>query len=521
MARQGNRRTLLLGVLLLAIAGLAVSQLWPSPEPPQSGAHTNQSAYQTPAVDAFMAQVIAASKIDDPLERCLRMPDPPGSHWHADAVDAYCHNRTVKLLDARQFRQSIAEGKGAEVDRILDGYLQTQMHDRKYTAIFDQATYRAGFHDTSDETRKAIDDWKRQRPDSAFAMAASGMQYHAAAFAARGSDMGSKTSDDQWRAAQQQALLARRDLDRAATMAPSMSVIYATMLSNGVLTGDHRYAASAIQRGLASQPNTLALRLTQAAMTGEKWGGSTEWVAQQAKDAEIAARDTPVLWVAVGRARIEAATEGGMVPPVDGRFLALADEVATGSDFGKLADQARRAHKYDQALILAVEAIRFDNDLPDPLDVIGQAANHGAYRDWGKAELIRAAREHPESADTVGYAGVWLRYLGEPALAEPMMIYASQHGHDNWVYARLGDFYTHEGHDYAKARIIAEELIRRDPDNGDGYVIRACIERDTNDPNRFRSAREFVERFGNDSYQAGPVAEMRAWLASHPEPAPT
>jgi hypothetical protein len=165
-----------------------------------------------------------------------------------------------------------------------------------------------------------------------------------------------------------------------------------------------------------------------------------------------------------------------------------------------------------------VEALRFDSELEDSLGIIGHLATKGYYPDWARAQLVRGAHDHPDSAGVAGTAGVWLRYLGEPGIAEPLMVYATEHGKDDWVLARLGDFYTHEGHDYAKAHVIAEELIKRNPRNGDGYVIRACIERDTNDPHRFMSAKDFVERFGSDPYQQGPVAEMRAWLAAHPEP---
>jgi tetratricopeptide (TPR) repeat protein len=344
------------------------------------------------------------------------------------------------------------------------------------------------------------------------------MQYQAAAFAARGADSASKTSEEQWRGAQDQAALAQRELDKAASMTPAISSIYATMLSTGVLVGDHRYAMAAIQRGLAVQPTSLTLRLTQAAMTGEKWGGSTAWVKRQAEAAAVAARDTPLLWVAVGRARIQAATDGYLRSPADGRFLALADEVATGSDFNHLANNANRADKDDEALVLAVEALRFDNEQGDALDVIGRAASHGVYRDWGKAELIRAAREHPDSVDVAGNAGVWLRYLGEPALAKPLMIYATEHEKNDWVLATLGDFYSHEGKDYAKAGAIADELILRNPDDANGYVIRACVDKDTNSPNRYHSARDFLERFGNDPRQQGPATEIRTWLSTHPEP---
>lgn len=518
MAKQGNRRALLLGVLLLAVAGLAAVKIWQPPAQTQANLQRIAPVTGSPALGAFMVQVQSASKIADPIERCLHMPDPPGSHWHTDGVAAYCRYRLTELPDIAQFRSLIAAGKGDEVDRLLAGYLQTQMHDPRYPAIFDQAVSRAGFHDASPEMRAAIDAWMRQRPDSVFAVAASGMQYQQAAFAARGADVASKTSEKQWHSARELAQLARRDLDRAATMSPAVPTIYGDMLRMGVLTGDRRYATEAIERGFEVQPNSLTLRLDEAGFTGRKWGGSTAWVARQAEDAAIAAKDTPLLWVAAGSAHIEAATEGYLSPPADGRFLALASEVATAYDLSQLAADANRAGKNDEAFVLAVEALRFDNAQGDALYVVGNLGSKGYYRDWATAELIRATHEHPESVDVAGDAGVALRRLHEPALAEPLLVYATEHGSDDWVLATLGDFYSHEGGNYAKAGTIADELIRRNPDNADGYIIRACVDKDTNDPNRYRSAKEFLARFGNDPHQQGPASEIRAWLAANPEP---
>ena len=516
MAKQGNRRTLLLGVLLVAAAALGAVRIWPAPEVPatESRVVTAPSA----ALDAFMTQVMAASKIADPVERCLHMPDPPDSHWHAVGVEAYCRYRLTDMPDVARFRSLIAAGKGDEVDRILSGYLQMQMHDARYPAIFDQAMNRAGFDDATPANRAAIDAWMKQRPDSVFAVAASGMQRQQAAFAARGADLASKTSEDRWRAARQQVELARRDLDRAATMSPAIPSIYVDMLRMGVLMGDRRYTMAAIERGYAVQANNLGLRLEQASFTGRKWGGSTLWVARQAVDSAVAAKSTPLLWVAASHARIEAATEGQLVLPADGHFLALASDVATAYDFSKLADAAHRANKNDEAFILAVEALRFDNSQDDAVYVVGQLATKGYYREWAKAEVVRAAHEHPDSVDVTGRAGVVLRRLHEPALAEPLLVYATEHGADDWVLATLGDFYSHEGRNYAKASAIADTLIRHDPDNADGYIIRACVDKDTNDPNRYRSAKAFLERFGTDPHEQGPAAEIRAWLAANPEP---
>lgn len=515
MALKEHRRALLLGGLLLALAGLVTSQLRNSGDPLTA----TDGRPSSKTLSAFMAEVVTASKIKDPLERCLRMPDLPGSHWHAEGVAAYCRYRYDESLGTVRFRELIAAGKGDEVDRILEGYLDTQMHDPAHAGRLDEAMYRAGFSDASPATRAAIDDWKRQRPESAFAVAASGLQYLASAYEARGYAYASETSDEQWAAARKQALKAKEEFDRATTMTPLLPSVYTGMLNLGSLVSDEEYVRSGLELGLAIQPGNAGLRLTQIAFSGRKWGGSKEKVEQLAEETAKVAPKAPLLWVAVGRARLEAITDDGLKNPPLGDFIAAADEVATGSDLSELARLAQRAQKNDEALIIAAEALRFDNSQPDALYIVGWFGWKGQYRDWAKATLEQAAADNPESGEVASYAGAWLRHIGDPSTAERLLLFAREHDPTNdWSLSVLGDFYSHEGKNYPKAADIAEELIRRDPNSANGYVIRACVQMDTNHPDRYTTLHAFLDRFGNDPEQQHPAAQMRAYLAAHPEP---
>jgi hypothetical protein len=46
----------------------------------------------------FLAAVERAENIADPVQRCLAYPDPPGSHWSANAVHAYCQYRYQPII---------------------------------------------------------------------------------------------------------------------------------------------------------------------------------------------------------------------------------------------------------------------------------------------------------------------------------------------------------------------------------------------------------------------------------------
>lgn len=466
-----------------------------------------------------MAQVIEASKIADPLQRCLRMPDPPASHWHADGVAAYCRYRYQPTMTPSQFRQLVAEGKGAEVDRIMTEYQRTQAEDATDESRLDGAFYRMGLTEFTPETRRAVDSWKKQRPQSAFAVAASGFQYHSAAWAARGEDAASDTPNEKWAAMRGLAALARTELDRAATMRPLVPLVYADMFSLGVLTGDREYAAAAMARGLAAAPGAMALRLIQASMSVSNWGGSPQMLLDQARNAEATATRYPLLWVVVGRAKMKAATDPSLAKHLKMNFLAAADEVATAVDLAGLADQANRDGQFAEALILAVEAWRFDDSEPDALYVIGVASRHARYDDWARATLKTAVRNHPDSVKVARNAGIALLVLNEPAEAEHLLSYVLERDpNDVWTLTQLGSFYLNSAQRYDKVKAIADTLIRLDDDNPDGYALRAFEQIETDDPGRYKSIRVFLDRFGQRDGEQYPSDNLRSYLAEHPEP---
>ena len=86
--------------------------------------------------------------------------------------------------------------------------------------------------------------------------------------------------------------------------------------------------------------------------------------------------------------------------------------------------------------------------------------------------------------------------------------------------AELGDLYNHAGHQPEKAEALADTLISRYPDIPDGYIVRACNQMDHNLDGRYGTIHYFIDHFGDRSDFKSQVAEMRAYLASHPEQLP-
>jgi hypothetical protein len=356
--------------LALALAGTASSA--------RAGAPENFSA--------FVQQMSAAGAIDDPLQRCLKMPDPPGSHWHADGVAAYCKFLHSGTLTGPEIGRMVDAGRAADVDNAFEGY--------RKAGLLDAAFLHAGFRDSTPAMRKTLDAWKRQRPDSAFAVAASGAQYVNAAAKTRGRATMDKTRADQVYGMRMEAEYAAREFARAEGMKPAVPTMYADMFALGRMMGSDEYAMASREKGLALDPVSFSLRSISAAMSSPKWGGSDELVGSMEREAAALAPSHPILWVAAGQAHIERITSGQARTPPAMKFVAAAEDV---SSIRALTDLMRSAHYYEfdnDASVLAQEILRFDNGTYLAVYDLGEIyAEDFATAPWAMDMLRRAGKD--------------------------------------------------------------------------------------------------------------------------------
>ena len=260
-----KHRQLWLALVLILVAIVLIGRVW-------NEWHGKNEAKQSASdYTAFVAAVHAADDIADPLQRCLHYPDLPGSHWDNETTSAYCRLHNRHTLQLSEIEALLKQGKAGEVDRAFQSYLDTQLHDPKQPGSLDAAFYSAGFDDAKADTRKIIDMWKQQSPDSAFALAASGEQYVDAAQQARGTGWVRDLGDNQVVGMHQQLVLARQDLDRAVKLLPSITPAYSSMVDAGALEGDDDYSYQAAKNGLAVDPANFALRLQMMNLAQPKW----------------------------------------------------------------------------------------------------------------------------------------------------------------------------------------------------------------------------------------------------------
>ncbi len=420
-----------------------------------------------------------------------------------------------------ELRTLVDQGKAGEVDRTLQGYLDTQNHDAAQQGLMDDVAFdKLNFESTSPVVRATIDTWKHQLPKSAFALAASGWQYVGAAQEARGSGYASGLTEAQVAGMRQYLILARDDLDAAANIQPSITITYGGMIVAGSMFGDRQYEDEAANIGLGVDPLNFRIRALWMSLSDPAWGGSEAMQQQQAQDALALAPRNPLLRLVASSAQITRYVWAGHNDHVASKLLPAMDDAAMLSDLEDAANTAFHNNAPHLAIELYSEVIRFSPTEADPLRWRANLLRTHGDSAWGIGSVALASRRAPEN-DQLGLA-LGLTYASNGYVREAESTFQSliaRNADNQKAIASLGDLYSHEGHQPDKAMALADQLIRRHPDNPDGYVVRSCVQMDNNLPGRYETIHYFLDHFANLPGQEGPVAHMRAYLKNHPEPA--
>ena len=514
-AIQGRRaevRRWLLGGLLVALAvpfgGFKLVQ-W----------HGARVAQQTQLEYAsFVKAMMEADTIEDPLERCLRYPDPPGSHWNAETTRAYCELRNYKTMHLSEIEGLLKQGRAADVDRAFQRYMDVQLSEPGRPGVLDIAFTNAGFDKSSLEARRVIDAWKQQSPGSAFALAASGVQYVAAAQDARGDGPARELGDEQVVDMRQLLALARDDMDRSVAMKPSLTAVYGSMVHLGGLIGDRQYLRHAAAQGLKADPYNFSIRIQMMNQSQPQWRNQFGGMRQQREEDEAGAAHNPLLRMVAQNPQVYRAYCYCTDSEIHNRVLQAIDRNLSSGNLKNIA-----ASVYDTDPQLAVEiygeALRFDPAEVDSLQWRSQEMLKLGDKEGAVNTLAAASRRFPtDNAIATQLANIF-HQAGRIKESETTYLSVLERDPDaKLAMSQLGDLYNHEAHQPEKAKALADTLIERHPDYGPGYIVRACYLMDHDLPGRYEAIHHFIDRFGGQPEFKKPADEMRAYLARHPEP---
>lgn len=461
----------------------------------------------------FLAAAKRAEAVVDPLARCLAYPDPPGSHWARDTVEAYCHYYLQPLLGFDEARTLIEHGKSAQLDRRLAEALRAQQTRPEARGLLDRI-YRKAFDNGAIEVRFALDAWKRDSPDSAFAWAASGTAYVAMASQSRGTDYIAKTSADDLRAMDNLAAEAADDLRRAIALNPKMTPAYTALIQAAGMAGSRAEVNEAIRTALLAVPDDYSIYSTAMWTQEPKWGGSLADMDALAAQAQTHAATNPLLrillserpYYQVKQADLTMQEELARYPAVLARFVSVPNLTRVGKLADEVADRT-------SAAIYPSELLRFTPDDDAMRTLRAYALMDYDEMAWALADLgaILARSPHDVHAREARAYAYQLQDDHAHAEGDLRALVADDPGNIDFQF-QLGMLYV-GSQQWGKSAAIADTLVRDQPQSPAGWLLRANVQQLQPRAGLADTAREFEERFGKDPSMAKTLVELRAAVA--------
>ncbi len=468
-------------------------------------------------VDAFVAKARTAEDIADPLQRCLKYPDPPGSHWSPAAVDAYCHYRFQSVISFAEVQDLIRSGHAADLDRRLAEALQAQLTQPHSRGLVHRIFWE-DFYDGSFDTRQTLDAWKRASPDSAFVLAASGVAYVAMAHKARGGALIRDTSDSNIESMDRLLQQADTDLQRAIQLNPKITPAYEAMMDAGSMSLGDSYTDTAFRRGTVAVPDDYAIYSMYIHVSEPKWGGSLQAMKNVADGAQVHAKTNPMLALLLAEepayyfnacdCALDTETHAWAA------FPTVFDNVSSANLMFDAGYAANGDNQPKLGVVYLSEGLRFAPATNMAHVRRAYALTNVGDTDWALVEAGREIRKEPQSAWGYSMRGYAYKALHSPFLAVPDLEKANALDPDNtFPLAQLGWMYVNAG-EWDKAWDVSSRLMHDHPDQGDGWLIRYYVQKNQPRSGLDDTMHHFIDTFGNDPYYAHWTAEMRAALAA-------
>lgn len=447
--------------------------------------------------NTFLDKAKAAEAIADPLQRCLAYPDPPGSHWSADTVGAYCNYRLHSVITFAEVQKLIQDDRAAEVDQRFKALLQEQLTDPQAHGRLDRAFYQ-DFRSGSFDIRPTLDAWKRDSPNSAFAWAASGYAYVQMAADARGDQYVSDTPQSSIEAMDRLLAQADTDLRHAIALDPHLPPVYAEMIHAGGLSLGEKYAQDAAQRGHAIAPDDLEIYRTQMWLEEPNWYGSLAAMDKLADQAQAHVGKNPMLRILLSQRPLYEVEHCHCTALQQlAAYPAALDHLGMSGDLRAAGDVASGSN-HQVALIYLSEALRFAPELDDARIKRVYDLVDFDEPEWAVTDANRMVAAHPHDEDPLKARAFAYTMQGDYSHAEQDYRSAIRiTPADLQSLAQLGSLYVNQTHDWDKGWAVADQLIKARPDNPYGWMLRAEIQQRQPRPGLKDTVEYFEAHFGS------------------------
>lgn len=362
----------------------------------------------------FVSAARNADRLTDPLERCLAMPDYPGSQWPAAVVKARCERVHAASVTLAQVEQHLREGRLEALDKLYRRDLDLHFASQGFSEAI-----HIDFHpfETSADAARISAAWIKAAPASAFAQTARGLHLVSMAGDARGGAYADKTSDAQF--AQMNALLleAYGFLRQATLSEPRMLPALEGMIWGAMMGSDDEGRDDAIRRAAAVDPGCFDIARLRLRASAPRWGGSHDEMHAYAASLQPLTARRPLLATL-------------MHPIEEDRARSLRSDKQYGAIAALLEPAARAAPSRDvldalanatmrlpgqrwAALAALLSAQRFAEVTAESAEERGrQLFNAGDYA-WSVAPLQQAVDGAGKSGESGYLLGISLFNIGE------------------------------------------------------------------------------------------------------------
>ncbi|MEO7755347.1 MAG: hypothetical protein ABIS07_02120 [Dokdonella sp.] len=246
-------------------------------------------------LNAELDRIQAAEKIMDPYERCMAYPNPAEFKWSPKVIEAMCKQLAWRMLGWTEIEGALEQKHPEKIDQAFEGYrVRNDAGEHGYLTWTLWWMFQSSSKWADDTTNK----WVQTDPRSAYALAARGLHYAAAAYDARGEDGVDQTPKENFTRMHEFVRKAQADLHASLQRDPRLIAAYHGLLRMSRLGGDGNGDAQRdawIEQALALDPADPWIYQDWMDAVEPLWGGSLVEMRHVAERAATHAEVNPPL----------------------------------------------------------------------------------------------------------------------------------------------------------------------------------------------------------------------------------
>ena len=462
-----------------------------------------------PPIRAFLLKAQDADKIEDPLARCLQMPDLPDNHWPAGLAQAHCQFVHGPRITREQVAGLVQRGAFAELDKRFAADLNRHFSDQEFSEVIHR-DYDA--FDSSYEAGRDSKIWLEKAPRSAFALAARGVFYRAQAKAARGTASADATPPENFARMHEYADKAVEMYRGALRIEPRLMPAYTGLIDLGTLDSRDELRAEGFAGAHRADPDCISVNLYLMRSLQPRWGGSYAAMRELATAMASHVDRRPLLALLTHAAEVEAGKQLVRDSEFSSAVATLVPVLGKTTDPDALQYSAISQQSLEQgdkwlALMYLMEASRFADNINLNTNLGHLLINFPHRLDWGVKFLKRASDENPDDGQAHMELGIAYRMLNDIVRADEEFRLAARDPEQHTAALEYLVSQLQYEKKWKEALEFSDALIQVDPSSATAWQTRYELLKAMQDPRAPEALRKFFAVVNRSNATERAIAE--------------